>query len=112
MCLFKKRKGSVKQVLANQDQLLNNSKFAESLVNYAGIDNKTAIRISDIADKLKYMNPSSKSEVATIDRKIENKLSDLKIEISANNINQNKVDTLIKDLTNLVADRDFQSKKN
>ena len=103
--------GEKKMFEKDKTLILNNTKFADSLSKYAGIDVKTANTIGNISDKIKYFTPSSKSEVVTIDQKIEHKLSDLKIELSANFINEQKLNICIKDITNLIADRDYESRK-
>ncbi|MBQ7308221.1 MAG: hypothetical protein IJW82_06830 [Clostridia bacterium] len=110
MCFFK-RKNSEKLMRENKNQLMNNARFAESLTSYSGLDMAVVNAIGEISDKLKYLNPSGRPEVSALDKKIENKLADLKIEITTNRINETKVNLLIKEITNLVADRDYESKK-
>ena len=110
MCFFKKKNGT-KQMMENKNQLMNNARFAESLTSYSGLDMQVVNAIAEISDKLKYLNPSSRPEVSNLDKKIENKLSDLKIEITTNRINETKVNLLVKEITNLIADRDYESKK-
>lgn len=111
MWFFKKKNGT-KQILANKDQLLNNAKLAEALMNYANLDQAVVDTIGELNEKLKYLNPSAKPEVSSLDKKIENKLLDLKIEITSNKINETKFNMIVKEITNLIADRDYQSKKN
>lgn len=81
MCFFKKKnkteqtidaKQNIAAMAASVDVLISLSKENEDLVDV----------LKQIQDKVKYFNPTQKEDVLALDKKIENKLGDLKIELN------------------------------
>lgn len=69
-------------------------------------DEKTAERLKCLSDALKYLIPTDADEVLRIDKKIGNKLGDLRIELSKyGGSTSKKTSDLIMDIELSIADR-------
>ena len=109
MCLFKKKSGGKKEYEKDNAQVIKNMRLCESFTGY-DIPNDIKDELITLCDKLKYVTPSTKTSVISMDKKIENTLSDLKIELSKKDIKTDNVKAIIKNIINMVANREFEEK--
>ncbi|MCD8372076.1 MAG: hypothetical protein LUD27_02100 [Clostridia bacterium] len=78
----RKNKDSDEKIIESRGDVNGNVQAIEALLVLAdGLPELTA-RLKALQDKIKYLTPSSKKEVASIDEKIYNALGDAKIELS------------------------------
>lgn len=79
---FFKKKNKTEQLLNNKHHIEAMAASVDVLISL-GQDNEELVAIlKEIQDKIKYFNPTQKSDVLDIDKKIENKLGDLKIDLT------------------------------
>ena len=79
---FFKRKNKTEQLLNNKHHIEAMAASIDVLISLGQENEELVATLKAIQDKIKYFNPSDKSDVLDLDKKIENKLGDLKIDIT------------------------------
>ncbi len=79
---FFKKKDKTKDLLDNKHKVEAMAASVDVLISLASENDELVSQLKEMQDKIKYFNPSDKEDVLELDKKIENKLGDLKIEIN------------------------------
>lgn len=105
MCLFKKKKVSIEQKRDKDNDLLKNNIAKSKVLCVASKNEEIIKRVKSITDKLQYSSPSRKESVEKIDKKLSNKLDDLKILILGEK-SEVKILELLDEIDVIVAERE------
>ena len=81
MGLFKKKK-SADKTIEDRELVEFNSDSISTLLVFTENNEQLTSQLKDLQDTLKYLIPSSKSEIMDYDKKIKNKIGDLKIALT------------------------------
>lgn len=114
MWLFGKKKNETQQILENKNAIADMADSVDVLISLAKENSDLVSALTDMQDKIKYFNPSMSDDVLALDKKISNKLGDLKIEL--NKAKQKgeyeKASELVSEIAdNLVVERASKSKR-
>lgn len=105
MCLFRKKTVADK-VKDDRELIAANSKAIEALVVLAKDNSVLVNSLKDVQEKLKYLIPSDNSKVVDCDKKIKNKIDDLRIELTkSGGLSTKKIEDLVTEIMVTVADR-------
>lgn len=113
MCFFR-RKNETEKIIQNKNYAQDMANSIDVLLALAKDNNDLCTVLTNMQDRIKYFNPSIKSEVLDLDKKINKKLSELKTEISQarNNGEYATALSLANDLNDeLLTERESKSKR-
>lgn len=79
---FFKKKNKTEQLLNNKHDVEAMTSSVDVLISLGQENEELVAILKEMQDKIKYFNPSNKPEVLELDKKIVNKLGDLKIDIT------------------------------
>ena len=79
---FFKKKNKTEEIIDNKQTIASMAATVEVLISLGQDNEELVTALKAIKDKITYFNPSQKEDVLAVDKKIEAKLGDLKIEIS------------------------------
>ena len=82
MCFFRKRKSEREKLLENKHFVEDMASSVDVLVSLASANAELVDILKQVQEKVKYFNPSMNKDVLDLDKKINNKLGDLKIDIN------------------------------
>lgn len=104
MCF--KRKKSVDKVKEDRELISFNSRSVETLLVHAENNQELTAELNDLQTKLKYLMPSEKSDVTDYDKKIKNKIGDMKIALTkSDGESSSKAMDILKDIKLAIAER-------
>ena len=104
MC-FKKKK-NVDKVKEDRELVAFNSKSIETLLVHAEKNQDLTNELKELQNKLNYLIPSIKSEILDYDKKIKNKIGDMKIALTkSDGETSNKAEDILKDIKIAIAER-------
>lgn len=103
--MFKKKTEA--EIVAEDRKLIEtNSKTVGKLTMLANDNEELISKLKDLQEKLKYLKPVKSEEAMEADRKIANKIDDLKIELSRfNGDTSYRIGSLISDILLLLVNR-------
>lgn len=82
MGLFGKRKTAKVQIEADIELIEENARAVDVLMVYSKSDAATLEKLTALKDDIKYLSPSCEAEVKAYDKKIADKLGDLKLALN------------------------------
>ena len=82
MWFFKKKKNETEKILENKNFVQDMTSSIDVLLSLGKDSEDLTTILNELQDKVKYFNPSMNEDVLALDKKISNKLGDLKIEIN------------------------------
>ena len=80
MCFWKKKKNNTTKILENKHFIEDMASSVDVLLSLGKEDSEYIDILTDIQDKIKYLNPSLNEEVTNLDAKIADKLELMKKE--------------------------------
>ena len=105
MLFFGKKKPAV-QTKEDRDIIEQNSKAVNALIVLAGSNVDMVKQLKALQESLKYLIADEKSKIIDYDKKIRNKLGDLRIALTkADGEYSVKADDIISDIKLIIADR-------
>ena len=82
MCFFRKRRTEREQLLINKHDIEDMTAQVEVLLSLSRDNVELADILAEIKEKIKYFNPTMNKDALDFDKKISNKIGDMKIEIN------------------------------
>lgn len=82
MWLFGKKKNETQKILENKNAIADMADSVDVLISLARENEELVETLKTMQDQIKYFNPSMNEDVLALDKKISNKLGDLKIELN------------------------------
>ena len=82
MWFFKKKKSEREQLLDNKHEIEDMASSIDVLISIANADEELVGILKECQEKIKYFNPSINKDVLDLDKKISNRIGDLKIDIN------------------------------
>lgn len=101
--IFKKKTAS-DVVAENRKLIQNNSEKIGKLVMLVNDDN-LIVKLKDLQEKLKYLMPAKTKEDTQIDKRIADKIDDLKTEIARHGDSPNRIENVISEILLLLVNR-------
>lgn len=107
MCFFKKKMTSRQKTVNDIMLIKSNMQAIDVLIAYAEDNAIIKERLLKLQEKIKYLNPIDKDNIQSLDKKIGNKIGDLKIELSkdSNKVDFERVQNALKELEIAVVER-------
>ncbi len=105
MLFFRKKKTAI-QTKEDREIIEHNSKSINALIVIAGKNEAMIKKLKALQELLKYLIASEKAKIIDYDKKIKNKLGDLRIALTkADGEDSVKADDIVADIKLIVADR-------
>ena len=104
MCFFRKKNSSAIKNGKDRDLIAQNSKVVDTLIAMTE-DDGLKNELKELQEKLKYLIASPEDKVYGLDGKIAALLGDMKIALTKNEAQSEKVKSILKDIKMTVADR-------
>lgn len=100
------KKTNTYKILEEKEVLDANVRSIEYLIELAENYDNIKAELKVIYDRLKFSSPSSAEKIASFDKKIANKLDDVKIKLSKAKVsNEDEILAIIREIKNNIAER-------
>lgn len=103
--LFKKKTAA--EIAAEDREIINNNgKAVDKLIMLAEGNEAVVARLKDLSEKLKYLKPITAENDIQTDKKISDRIDDIKIELARSRTDsESKIDGIISDILLLLVSR-------
>lgn len=103
--LFKK-KTAAEIAVEDREIINNNGKAVDKLIMLAEGNEAVVARLKDLSEKLKYLKPITAENDIQTDKKISDRIDDIKIELARSRTDsESKIDGIISDILLLLVSR-------
>lgn len=100
------RKTNKDKILLNDSVMKENLKSFDILIAYAEGNAETVKKLEEVKDKYKYLSPKADSDVTAVDKKIGNKIADIKVLLSkGGKPRDEEINAELQAITRMMAER-------